>query len=465
MTWRDVQHIIVRSGLKNDPSHPSWMKNGAGHHVSDYYGFGVTHGESLMNAAEEYITVPTTSQRRLAFEKLDRNLLGDEPQEIKFQFESSSVSSPNNIRSLEHVEVKVNVITNSRRNLIIRLRSPMGTVSTLAKGRSQDTSYEGLKDWTLMTVQFWDENPVGEWTLSIWCDSTQLGTEAILENFSITWHGASCTAEEWKENNNKCQWEQAIQNHQDRRTAMVIGLAMLCAVLICAFLSIIIWMWYRYVRTKEPSGPKRGLYRSPTLEALTDEPLAEKPPKPSLAVQLREIISTPTREGFFPSPLTGAIPDSPMKSPKSPATLETPNDYNVSPRTPVETIFQEIERSVRDGQRMNDQSTPYRTTTQSNSLRSITTRKQATPPIPEVDTTVLASMGVDVGQLPSPVRSISPFSSGYTGSLSKSSTPRISSPLSIDTTRVGPNSIGSPKSPKSKARAVAGRMNKIEKSG
>ena len=59
LTWRDVQHILVNSARKNDATDTSWVINGAGHDVSEMYGFGVIDAGAAVNMALTWTTVGT----------------------------------------------------------------------------------------------------------------------------------------------------------------------------------------------------------------------------------------------------------------------------------------------------------------------------------------------------------------------------------------------------------------------
>ena len=59
LTWRDVQHILANSARKNDPTDASWVINGAGHDVSEKYGFGVIDAGAAVDMALTWTTVDT----------------------------------------------------------------------------------------------------------------------------------------------------------------------------------------------------------------------------------------------------------------------------------------------------------------------------------------------------------------------------------------------------------------------
>ncbi|MEQ2220612.1 hypothetical protein ILYODFUR_007074, partial [Ilyodon furcidens] len=71
----------------------------------------------------------------------------------------------NEVNTLEHVQVRVSITAPCRGDLSISLESPGGTVSLLLDTRPNDGSAAGLKNWTLMTMHCWGEQPRGLWTL------------------------------------------------------------------------------------------------------------------------------------------------------------------------------------------------------------------------------------------------------------------------------------------------------------
>ncbi|CAH1266469.1 PCSK6 [Branchiostoma lanceolatum] len=58
LTWRDVQHLIIRSSRTRGICNNTWKVNGAGHQVSDYCGFGLLDAETMTRMASTWITVP-----------------------------------------------------------------------------------------------------------------------------------------------------------------------------------------------------------------------------------------------------------------------------------------------------------------------------------------------------------------------------------------------------------------------
>ena len=73
----------------------------------------------------------------------------------------------NEINYLEHVQAVISVQSNSRGTLVVYLRSPMGTNSTLLDRRMLDQSAESFNKWPFTSVHMWGEVPHGTWIVEI----------------------------------------------------------------------------------------------------------------------------------------------------------------------------------------------------------------------------------------------------------------------------------------------------------
>ena len=75
LTWRDVQHIIVRSARHAPERNPLtgglWVKNKAGLWFSRYFGFGLMDGGMMVHLAKHWNTVP--SQLRCEVDGTEKN--------------------------------------------------------------------------------------------------------------------------------------------------------------------------------------------------------------------------------------------------------------------------------------------------------------------------------------------------------------------------------------------------------
>ncbi|NWW01780.1 PCSK4 convertase, partial [Oreocharis arfaki] len=161
LTWRDLQHLIIRASKPAHLQAEDWAENGVGRRVSHYYGYGLLDAGLLVQAATTW--AGTRPQEKCSVQAVQ--VPRDIGSRLSISTDASSCSQ--SIRSLEHVQVQLSLSYSRRGDLVVALKSPMGTTSTLVTVRPYDISQEGYKDWTFMSTHFWDENPEGIWTLQL----------------------------------------------------------------------------------------------------------------------------------------------------------------------------------------------------------------------------------------------------------------------------------------------------------
>ncbi|KAM7382470.1 hypothetical protein PAMP_002197 [Pampus punctatissimus] len=167
LTWRDVQHLIAKTAKIPNPKEPGWNINAAGYHVHHRYGFGVLDAGLMVQQAAHFKTV--APQRKCTQEVTfypTRILSSEGVVSVNIQSKACQ-GEPDEINTLEAVQVRVSISAVCRGDLSISLESPGGTVSLLLDTRPNDASTAGLKNWTLMTVHSWGETPRGLWTLKL----------------------------------------------------------------------------------------------------------------------------------------------------------------------------------------------------------------------------------------------------------------------------------------------------------
>lgn len=160
LTWRDVQHIIVRSARFPRHFQTNVVTNAAGLKVSNYMGFGLMDALKMVNFAKKWRNVP--DQVECEFLKHETNSGRTYLSTINL----NSSSCP--IRFLEHVLVRVNLKVWPRGDLRLSLEAPSTTKSRLTQDRPYDkfrSVSTNLTDWVILSVHHWGENPVGKWTL------------------------------------------------------------------------------------------------------------------------------------------------------------------------------------------------------------------------------------------------------------------------------------------------------------
>ncbi|EJU05150.1 hypothetical protein DACRYDRAFT_113341 [Dacryopinax primogenitus] len=178
LTWRDAQHLIVRTSVHINPDDPDWELTAAGRHYSYKYGYGAIDAYSLVQLAKTWELVKP--QAWIDVGEIDMpdaqmdwegHMSGGTP--IGEDGVSSTLSvkremlEQNNFEKMEHITVRVWINHRKRGDVEVQLRSPNGIVSMLAGKRPKDTDENGYKGWQFSTVKHWDENPIGDWKLIV----------------------------------------------------------------------------------------------------------------------------------------------------------------------------------------------------------------------------------------------------------------------------------------------------------
>jgi len=179
LTWRDVQHILVHSSRKNDPSDSSWNVNGAGHDVSHKYGYGAIDAGHAVAIAENWTNVYPAINVSSGTQTINSAIPDNTPQGL------NDTVTINDGLQVEHVEVYVDIDHVYRGDLIITLTSPSGTQSTLAQ--KQSDSNNNYRDWMFSTVHNWDEPATGDWTLTVEDDGN--GDTGTWNDWELVIHG------------------------------------------------------------------------------------------------------------------------------------------------------------------------------------------------------------------------------------------------------------------------------------
>lgn len=122
------------------------------------------NADSYVNLAANWINVGP--QISAEIEHPDRNVKlssSPDPSTTNFTFEYKE----DNLKYLEHVEVILDLDCLNRGVLEFYLTSPQQTRVQLLGHRPRDRSSLGFKNWSLMSVATWSEEPKGLWTLEI----------------------------------------------------------------------------------------------------------------------------------------------------------------------------------------------------------------------------------------------------------------------------------------------------------
>ncbi|ORX59146.1 hypothetical protein BCR36DRAFT_408674 [Piromyces finnis] len=242
--WRDVQHIIVNNAVIVNPDDSGWIKNGAGHFVHHFYGFGKLDAEKLVDASIKHKILPIAP---LKYSKEVSSRLtipiDNTPVESTIELTEKEVGV---IHSLEHVQVTVKLPHKNRRYLTIKLISPSGTESLLATERPYDEGTNGFNGWTFMTVFNWGESPIGIWKLVIIDSRRTENPDNIvwklgkLVSWKITVHGL-CDEKHVLYNENKRPYCSVNINNDNslfetiKNKYVFLGLMLIC-IIVCSFI-------------------------------------------------------------------------------------------------------------------------------------------------------------------------------------------------------------------------------------
>ncbi|KAJ8347151.1 hypothetical protein SKAU_G00285520 [Synaphobranchus kaupii] len=161
LSWRDVQHIVVRTSRIAHLNAPDWHTNAAGHRVSHLYGFGLMDAEAMVREAARWTQVPS---QHTCVENTARHVRLIPPHgvlRVVYKATGCDLRPLHHVSFLEHVVVKVTITHPHRGHLSINLISPSGTKSRLLSNRPFDQSADGLKNWEFMTTHCWGEKAAG----------------------------------------------------------------------------------------------------------------------------------------------------------------------------------------------------------------------------------------------------------------------------------------------------------------
>ncbi|KAI0822765.1 peptidase S8/S53 domain-containing protein [Trametes gibbosa] len=204
LSWRDIQHLCVRTAYQVNPEDPDWESTASGRMYSYKYGFGSLNGYDFVRAAQDWQPVKPQTWIDLPVIQLnngtmdaEENAHGGEP--IPAEGVESKVTiisemlQEHNFEKLEHITVKVWITHTRRGDVEVELISPHGVRSILAARRNGDNAKSGYPGWTFMTVKHWDEVPLGEWTIRV-TDQHKEGETGVFLGWTMSIWGSVADA-------------------------------------------------------------------------------------------------------------------------------------------------------------------------------------------------------------------------------------------------------------------------------
>ncbi|XP_063876534.1 furin-like protease 1, isoforms 1/1-X/2 [Scylla paramamosain] len=194
ITWRDMQHIVVRTARPENLEAPDWQINGVGRHVSHRFGYGLLDSYAMVKLARNWTSVPAQRSCDVEAPHLDKLI----PQKSYVSLELDVTDCPG-VNFLEHVQAKVSLSADRRGDIEIYLASPAGTKSTLLAQRPHDSSHTGFHSWPFMTVHMWGERPLGKWILEVHNNGHFFTTgSTLLEGWQLIFYGTRTNYDTWQ---------------------------------------------------------------------------------------------------------------------------------------------------------------------------------------------------------------------------------------------------------------------------
>ncbi|BFF89423.1 furin-like protease 1 [Drosophila madeirensis] len=162
LTWRDLQHIVVRTAKPANLKDPNWSRNGVGRRVSHSFGYGLMDAAEMVRVARAWKTVPEQQRCEINAPHVDKVI----PPRTHITLQLT-VEHCRSVNYLEHVQAKITLTSQRRGDIQLYLRSPANTSVTLLTPRVHDNSRSGFNQWPFMSVHTWGESPRGNWQLEI----------------------------------------------------------------------------------------------------------------------------------------------------------------------------------------------------------------------------------------------------------------------------------------------------------
>ncbi|KZV96157.1 hypothetical protein EXIGLDRAFT_609504 [Exidia glandulosa HHB12029] len=201
LSWRDIQHLCVRTAVQVNPEDPDWEKTAAGRPYSYKYGYGKLDAGLYVEAARSWNIVKPQAWLEIPIMELagadmgpDGKMTGGEAIVAGGVKHTTVITEKMmkdaNLETLEHITVKVWITHGRRGDVQVELVSPHGVKSVLAGARKYDEDKDGFVGWQFMTLKHWDEPAPGTWTLRVSDQSSAEFTGRFL-GWSMTLWGAS----------------------------------------------------------------------------------------------------------------------------------------------------------------------------------------------------------------------------------------------------------------------------------
>ncbi|KAL3846752.1 hypothetical protein ACJMK2_017713 [Sinanodonta woodiana] len=189
LTSRDVQRLTVKTAKYHnlrEAAEFGFSLNGAGNNatiimmkqysfetsVGQMFGYGLMDAEAMVRYSKTWKTVPKQEIFKSSISAPSWVLIST----LTTLFGAILVGITCPIKYLEHVQVHTIFRSSERAYVELDLNSPSGTRCKLMTQKMFDKGFSGQQEWTFTSVQFWGEQPNGNWTLTFKIPSNQTGS-------------------------------------------------------------------------------------------------------------------------------------------------------------------------------------------------------------------------------------------------------------------------------------------------
>ncbi|KAF9435716.1 pheromone processing endoprotease [Entomortierella beljakovae] len=169
LTWRDIQYLVMNTAIPISLEDNDWGKTASGRLFNHKFGYGSLDAYRLVEAAKTFKSLrPQTSLHPATIHVGKPIPQGGKGISSTFKVTKEAIEKKSvRLGSLEHITVTVNIEHQRRGDVEVVLTSPNKIESRLGVRRRYDDAVTGFVDWTFMTVKHWEENPIGDWTLTV----------------------------------------------------------------------------------------------------------------------------------------------------------------------------------------------------------------------------------------------------------------------------------------------------------
>lgn len=179
LTWRDVQAILIESARKCDPSNSNWTTSAGGYDLNINYGYGAIDASNAVSFAATWSNLPSEKISSSGSIAVNQQIPDNDLTGLNY------VASISEDFVVESVELVLNISHSNIGDLWVRLTSPSGQHSVLAKVRDDFT--DDYDNFVFTSMRHWGESSQGDWVVEI--HDGDGGIVGIWEDFKINIYG------------------------------------------------------------------------------------------------------------------------------------------------------------------------------------------------------------------------------------------------------------------------------------